>query len=320
MEKQLVTISNGKKVKGKPQLSIVMPVYKNDPSRLLLALAQEINLAKPTQNLELVVVDDGSAMPELSQSISAHINTINAPAKFISLTNNSGRANARNVLIANSSGDYLLFLDSDMLPDSQDFIANWLEFIKRTAPSIAYGGFSMLQANTAKEYDLARALAARIDCLNAEERTLRGPLAVATSNLLVRRDIMVAVPFDSDFVGWGWEDVDWALRANAANYSVVHIDIAATHLGIDMDKDLLLKFQKAGPNFRQITQRHPEMMGLESTKAARILSKIPVTFLAPISYWFATCRIWPTSMRAKAARFWRAIWAAISLRATLVQD
>lgn len=315
MEHQQTIFSNSKTSKTKPKLSIVMPVYKNDPSRLLSALAQELKSSEISTNVEILILDDGSQMPELSQSIVTHINAINAPAKFIALANNRGRANARNILIENSSGDYLLFLDSDMLPDSDDFIAKWQGFIDRTAPSIAYGGFSMLQASKAPEYALARALAARIDCLDAQERTLRGPLAVATSNLLVRRDIMLAVPFDSDFVGWGWEDVDWALRANAANYSVVHVEIPATHLGIDLDKDLLAKFQKAGPNFRQIMQRHPEMLELDSTKAARFLAKLPALgLLARISYWFATCRIWPIKVRAKAARLWRAIWAAISLR------
>jgi|GEM_PF-1131520 len=309
------SFTNGKKTKGKPSLSVLMPVYKNDPSRLLTALAKEIGLPRNLPDLELVIVDDGSLMPELSKKIIAGIEAVNAPSKLITFEKNQGRAAARNTLIENSKGSYLLFLDSDMLPDSNHFLADWLEFINKTAPSIAYGGFSMLQASKEPEYALARALASRIDCLNAVQRNARGPLAVATSNLVVRRDIMVEVPFDSDFVGWGWEDVDWALRANIADFSVVHVEIPATHLGIDLDKDIMTKFQKAGPNFRHITNRHPEMLALDSTKAARLLAIFPaLDYVAPVVYWFATCKIWPIKIRSKAARLWRSIWAAISLR------
>lgn len=310
-----IIIHNGIKRPEKLKLSIVTPVYKNDPSALFDALRQELHGSNYSEKCEIVIVDDGSNIQELSDKLQAEVQALEVPTTLITFGQNKGRSKARNALIENSIGEYLLFLDSDMLPDSKDFIAKWLLYIATQSPEITYGGYSILQASTDPKYALARALSENIDCMGHEERQKRGALAVATSNLLVRRDIMEKVPFDNGFSGWGWEDVDWALRANSANYKVNHAPIPATHLGLDEDKILLEKFQKAGPNFKTITERHPEMLELSSTKIALILAKVPLLGLfAPIIYWLACAKFMPLSLRSKAARIWRAIWAAMSLK------
>lgn len=297
------------------KLSIVSPVYKNDPSALLIALKNEAAKLSNSAQIEIIIVDDGSNIVSLTALMRAQISEFTISARLYSFEKNNGRSFARNHLIQSARGEYLLFLDSDMLPDSPDFLKHWCEFIDKTAPTIAYGGFTMLQASKDAKFALARALASRIDCLNAKERTIRGPLAVATSNLLVRKDIMEHVPFDNGFVGWGWEDVDWALRANAADYAVVHVEIPATHLGLDEDKVILEKFARAGPNFRHITERHKEMELLSTTKIARLIAKVPfLKAIAKIIYKIATNVKFPLEIRSRCARLYRAIWAAISLK------
>jgi glycosyltransferase involved in cell wall biosynthesis len=299
---------------GEIALSIVTPVYKNDPSALIEKIKSEINSSNWGVNLELVIVDDGSKMPQLLEKICALINDLAIPAKIIELVENQGRSGARNALIENSKGSYLLFLDSDMLPDCPNFIRKWLDFIDETAPTIAYGGFSTKFADNSSEYALARALAGHIDCLTAIERNERGPLAVATSNLLVRRDIIEEVPFDCGFKGWGWEDVDWALRANKANYAIVHFENSATHLGLDVPEVLLEKLKQAGPNFKHIASRHPQMLRLKSTKAARILAKIPFALkVTPLIQTIILKTNLPIRIKANLTRLWRACHAAISL-------
>lgn len=295
-------------------LSIVTPVYKNDPSPLLDKLIYEINNFSGFENTELLIVDDGSNDEKIRKIILERIKNAKISCKLIEFHANKGRSFARNALIENSKGNHILFLDSDMLPDNDDFLRTWLGFIAKTNPTIAYGGYSLKQVPNHKNLELGRALAGSIDCLSADERNYRGPLAVATSNLLVRRDVVIAVPFDCDFVGWGWEDVDWALRANRAQFAVVHYENAATHLGIDEPEIILEKFKHAGPNFKHITNRHPEMLSLNSTKAARIIAKMPFLIaMAPLAKKIALCDKLPIKFRSKSARAWRAIWAANSL-------
>jgi glycosyltransferase involved in cell wall biosynthesis len=291
----------------RPALSIVTPFHKNDPKLLLEIMAAQ----SEGLDVELIIVDDGSKDEGLTQIAKERVDRFPAPAMLITFHQNKGRSGARNRLIEEARAPYILFLDSDMAPDSPHFLANWLDLIERQKPEIAYGGYTTLQVPNLPELALARALAERGDCHSAAERTPRGALAVATSNLLVRADIMAEVSFDSDFSGWGWEDVDWALRAQKAGYKVSHVEIPATHMGLDIAPVLLDKFAKAGPNARLIMARHPDMAQTRGSKLAQILGLIPFRgALKAIMGSLAKNEGLPLGLRSWAARMWRALWAA----------
>lgn len=297
-----------------PALSILSPVFRFDPSALIAALAQACRAA-PDLAVELVLVDDGSGDPALLAQLEAAVMAFPAPASLVAFTANQGRSAARNRLTREARAPYLLFLDCDMLPDSTDFLARWSQLIADAAPAIAYGGFTTLQVPDEPRLALARALAERVDCLPAAERTARGGVAVATSNLLVRADILRAVPFDAGFQGWGWEDVDWALRAHAAGHPVLHVDIPATHLGLDEPETVLRKFAQAGPNFTHMLARHPQMRALRSTRVIQTLASLPgIGLLARPLRVLATSEAVPMGVRTRAARGWRALHAALALR------
>lgn len=299
--------SNTRSAADQFAISIVTPFHKNDPALLLEILARQSMGLK----VELIVVDDGSCSDDLTRRVRLAINAFPTFATLITFHQNAGRSMARNRLIRQASAPYILFLDSDMAPDSDTFLQDWLDLIVRVKPTIAYGGFTTLQVPVLPELALARCLAERGDCHGARERVRRGALAVATSNLLVRADIMAKVSFDSDFTGWGWEDVDWALRAADAGYAISHVPIPATHMGLDTPMVLLDKFAKAGPNFRRIVARHPNMQMTSGTKLAKLLGYLP--FQGPFRQLLHATAIndnMPLMWRSRAARIWRALWAS----------
>lgn len=301
-------------VAGPRTLSILSPVFRFDPSALIAALATA-SKAAPDLAVELVLVDDGSGDPALLEQLEQAVLAFPAPASLVAFTANQGRSAARNRLTLEARAPYLLFLDCDMLPDSADFLVRWRQLIETAAPAIAYGGFTTLQVPHEPRLALARALAERVDCLPAAERTARGGVAVATSNLLVRAEILRAVPFDAGFQGWGWEDVDWALRAHAAGHPVLHVDIPATHLGLDEPRTILRKFAQAGPNFAHMLMRHPQMQALRSTRVIRALASLPgLGLLAAPLHALAVNETVPMGVRSRAARGWRALHAALALR------
>ena len=314
MPDKFTLLTNEIAIKQNPAISVVTPVYKNDPSPLLTRLLSEVTNGNFADSVELIVVNDGSGDIVLSEKIATFIKQFPIPAKYYDFAENNGRSFARNQLIKHSQGEYILFLDSDMLPDDDDFIGKWLGYLNE-APEIAYGGYTIKQAPITKQNRLARALAAKSDCEPANIRAERGAQAVATSNLLVRRDIMEKVPFDCGFKGWGWEDTDWALRADEGGFKVTHVDITATHLGLD-DADMLLeKLKKAGPNFKYILENHPQMANVKSAKLAIMLSKLPfLGLLAALTKQIATCQNAPDKIRSFSARLWRGIWAAYALK------
>lgn len=289
-------------------LSIVMPFYKNDPSALLLALSQQVK-GLP---VELLILDDGSGDDALIQKTRAHVATCNVPATFIACALNRGRSQARNRLTQEAKAPYLLLLDSDMLPDSDHFVADWLALIAQDAPAVAYGGYSVLQVPDVPELAFARTMAQRSDCQSAQERAKRGISAVATSNLLVRADILTQVSFDSAFKGWGWEDVEWALRVQKAGHPVRHVDIPATHMGLDNVDVVLDKFAQAGENFKTFVQLHPDMESFPAHRLAKLVRHIPFRgTLKALTRALALHPSVPMHLRCQSARLWRALWVQV---------
>jgi glycosyltransferase involved in cell wall biosynthesis len=302
--------ANGVRAERPLELSIATPFFRNDPGQLIEILSRQMT----GEAVELIVVDDGSQDRSVTAAVEASLQNLNVPASLITLHDNQGRSAARNRLIAEAKASVILFLDSDMAPDSPSFVADWLKLARDPTTEIVYGGFSTLQVPDCAALALAKMVAEKSDCSSASERQSRGALAVATSNLLVRKAILNDTPFDAGFSGWGWEDVDWALRAESKGYVVLHADIPATHLGLDDAATLLDKFAKAGPNFRRIVERHPSMAVLPGTKLAQTLTRLPArTWIKSVLKAMVLSEALPLAIRALGARLWRALWAADAL-------
>ena len=105
-----------------PFFSIVVPTY-NRPEELWQFLESLTKLDFPTDNFELIVVDDGSPIP-LKHIVDAfklqlHITYLRQ--------DNAGPASARNYGARNASGQYLAFIDDDC-----QLARNWLSLMKAT--------------------------------------------------------------------------------------------------------------------------------------------------------------------------------------------
>ena len=130
---------------------------------------------------------------------------------------------------------------------------------------------------------------------------------VYTSNLLIRRDVFALEAFDPGFTGWGWEDVEWAMRVSQ-RFRVLHVDNPATHMGLDTVADLAGKYEQSAPNFARVVDRHPAIVGTyPSYRAARILKRLPgLAQLRPLMRRIAETGWLPTATRAFSLRLYRA--------------
>lgn len=258
---------------AEPRLSVLTPFFRDDPRPLLAALDREASGLNG--EIEIVLLDDCGGDLDLSQQVATEVGAVMCPVRLVQLSANAGRSGGRNRLAVHARARHLLFLDSDMLPDSPDFLAAYLDLIEREDPAVAVGGFSVEQASRAPAGALHRAMSAGSDCLPAAVRRRAPEKHVFTSNLLVRRDVFEAEAFDEAFSGWGWEDVEWGVRV-AARYGVSHIDNPATHLGLDPAPMLASKYEQSAANFARLYARHPEVVSTyPSFRAARVLKRAP---------------------------------------------
>lgn len=256
-----------------PAVSVLTPFHNDDPAPLLTALA------RMGEGFDVTLGDDGSNDIALLARLAAHIERLPIPVRIVVRERNQGRAQTRNRLIQEARARHALFLDADMIPANAQFMARWLALARWTDPAIAFGGFVVTGAPRDPQTDVHRALAARADCKPAALRKRAPAQHVATSNLLVRRDILHAAPFDEAFKGWGWEDVEWALRA-ARFGAIDHIDNPAIHTGLDSVTALLRKYDQAGPNYARMTAKHPHAVAaMPSRRAAMVMNRLPVRAL-----------------------------------------
>ncbi len=284
-----------------PRLSVLIPFYKESPLALLRA-----QKTRDPQALEIILIDDGSGMADITAEVSAFIGQSPLACELITLPANEGRARGRNRLTSAARGDYFLFLDADMLPDDAGFLDRWLDHADGLS-AVVFGGFSLLQAPATKAFAVHRAMAGQSDCLSAETRSQHPEKYVFTSNLLVRRDIFEAEGFDASFTGWGWEDTEWGMRV-AARYGVGHIDNTATHMGLDTPESLARKYEQSVGNFARVIARHEAVVSqYPSYKAAKLLKRVPLLgVVRPLIKAVGLSPLAPLKLRAFALRLYRA--------------
>ena len=214
-------------------LSILLPSYNNVCVSLVQVLQRQADalrgkLDKPFR-YEIIVADDGStdaACIDANRVIGDMLN-----CRYLRMKQNVGRAQIRNVLISESSGDYVLLIDSDLFLCDDNYL---YKYATSTA-DVVYGGtriggegFAMVDNEANTEHlkgNLRYIYEKKAEPSNrAVFRQLRPNQEISVCNLYARRDIMEAHPFDSRFKAYGYEDVLFGKRLAESGIEVTHID------------------------------------------------------------------------------------------------
>lgn len=237
---------------GAPELTVLVPTFHDDVAPLVEALTA----CAGAHRIQLIIYDDGSQDTVLESRMIHALMTFPGTARVLLAEENVGRSEARNRLLAQASTDWVVLLDADMLPDDHLFLARYFDAIRLSdAPTLVSGGFSLKRVDIKPGRSLHALQSAASECMPADVRNQAPGRYVFTSNLLVHRTILEAVPFDTGFQGWGWEDVAWGLSVETA-FPISHIDNTATHLGLDTDQALITKYARSSQNFARLAERH----------------------------------------------------------------
>lgn len=252
---------------NKEGLSILIPLYNQVGVALAMALSKQVeqcakeekkkNEGKGNANdtislgFEIIFADDGSADATARQR-----NAIIAQlpyCQYIERPKNVGRSAIRNFLAHTAHYSHLIFLDGDVAIKRGNFVQTYLAHRNDADVIIGTLLFSRMQVacdtaediightKRAKEetkkttepmlYDdnLKYRYEQQFLAKHPVKKRMQQPYAsFRTTNFMVRRDLLLAYPFDETFHEYGYEDTLFGKQLKEHGATLIHLENAAT--------------------------------------------------------------------------------------------
>lgn len=252
---------------NKEGLSILIPLYNQVGVALAMALSKQVeqcakeekkkNEGKGNANdtislgFEIIFADDGSGDATARQR-----NAIIAQlpyCQYIERPKNVGRSAIRNFLAHTAHYSHLIFLDGDVAIKRGNFVQTYLAHRNDADVIIGTLHFSRMQVacDTAEDI-IGHTKRAKEETKKTTEpmlyndnlkyryeqqflakhpvkKRMKQPYAsFRTTNFMVRRDLLLAYPFDETFHEYGYEDTLFGKQLKEHGATLIHLDNAAT--------------------------------------------------------------------------------------------
>ncbi len=256
-------------------LSVLIPVYNWDVRELLQEIHRQAEVLEPEWKIEIIVMDDGSQ----EQGVNAAFAEMLPMVGFTAFPENRGRVVIRNLLLEKAKGEYVLFIDADMLPDHDHFLRHYVE--KAIAGcDIVCGGISYQNSRQQNDdYSFYYYKSRKTEAVPADVRNRQPWRYLFTSNIMLRRRILETIQFDPRFTGYGFEDIEWAIRLYKS-YEIIHIENSCSHMGSMTKYQTYVKMSASIENYALLLSLHPEITGQSSAaKTSTFLKVLPCGIL-----------------------------------------
>jgi glycosyltransferase involved in cell wall biosynthesis len=304
-----------------PLLSVAIPVFNRSIRRLLEVLSHQIVTERLADEIEILVFDDNSTDETRGENRQITSQLSGVALTYVESKSNLGRSMARNALLERAAGEYVLFLDCDVLPDDPSFVRRYFNLAASRTWDVVCGGITYRGIGPSGEephYRFYVYLSEKTDVKPAIHRNIRPWAHILTSNVMVRREVIGQVPFDPAFAGYGYEDLDWAIRLHLAGHKLLHIDNPCTHLGLVGEHELYHRMVLSVKNYALLSAKHPEFF--RQTRIywwTKALSRLALPVLQVMARLLGRLYfIHGLGMQVKYGVFQlsKAIWLAIALR------
>ena len=229
------------------KISLLIPVYNYDIVALVYSMKNAID--KVTEFHEILIGDDASSQEFLDKYRSLE----GGGVKIISSEKNIGRAAMRNKLALEASGDYLLFLDADLMltGTAEAFLQKYIAEIG--AAEVICGGIKYAESIPSDPDKLLRWKYGRWrEQLKASERNKRPYSDFSTFNVLIAKSVFSKIRFYEELKKYGHEDTLLGFQLKNAGISILHIDNTLLHEGIESNREYLDKVKLSLENLSML--------------------------------------------------------------------
>ena len=186
-----------------------------------------------------MVADDGSRS-EIDE-INRHIATLSNCCYFPA-TENIGPARLRNRLADQAKYQYILFLDTDVLPVHPTFLADYLQ--EAIQGGVVCGGFCYQRGKPSAQHALRYYYGIHVEEKTAAERNRHPYAQFISMSFLADRSVFKQVRFD-EAMHIGYEDTYFGILLEQKHIPLHHIDNPVYHLSKEPSREYLRKIRNA---------------------------------------------------------------------------
>jgi glycosyltransferase involved in cell wall biosynthesis len=228
-------------------ISICIPIYNFNVSELVKTLSAQLkHLNCPS---EIILIDDCSEI-----SFKKANENICSKENYIQLDKNMGRAAIRNRFLKYAKYEHLLFLDCDMVVNSNDFLEKYYNAIIESNTKVICGGL-IYQNSPPKRTELLRwKYGIKKESRTFKERNQNPHKSFMTSNFIIPKSIFDTIRFDERLNEYGHEDTLFGYELKKRNFKIIHIGNPVLSKDIINNIDYISNTEKAIGNLIYILQ------------------------------------------------------------------
>ncbi|MGV8815498.1 MAG: glycosyltransferase family 2 protein [Gelidibacter sp.] len=219
-------------------ISVLIPVYNSSIIPLVEELHKQLEASKTIY--EIIVWDDGSSEAfYLQNKIINHVPNIH----YFRSEKNYGRTKTRQLLYQKSVFNWLLYLDADVIPKSQEFIQNYLNLTSKGYDAV-YGGCAYGNIPPKESMLLRWKYGRAKEEVDANIRNQKPYKIVVSGNFMIKRSVFSVINSKIVDSGYGF-DMYFGALLKANQIKVFHINNEVYHLGVESSTQFLSKTKEA---------------------------------------------------------------------------
>jgi glycosyltransferase involved in cell wall biosynthesis len=275
-DKIVVLLINRHWTEDKIMISLLIPV--NDYDIVALVHSMKSGLDKVPEYCEILIGDDGSS-PEFRNK---YLSLEGDGVRVIISETNIGRAAIRNRLALEAKGDYLLFVDADvMLPGTAEaYLLKWVPMIN-TARVICGGILYSDVAPGDPDKILRWKYGRKREQRKALDRNRHPHDSFSSFNFLIEKSVFSKIRFNEELKQYGHEDTLLGYQLKKAGIDILHIDNGLMHEGVESNREFLNKTKLGIENLSQlydkVTDKSAFMSAVRMLRVYKRLNALKLT-------------------------------------------